>query len=340
MSGPVEGVNGGDFDPILAISELEVGTDGGLARLVQRLRTMPYIEIDGEARPLGPGVLTVGSGPEAGWRLPGRGLDPVHLMLSAQPGGRALLIRASPRSTVLVNGVDLVPVRTLLSFGDRVAIGTAELTYRRTAPGSETPIGFLRDARRGRVYQLRERSTIGRDLGSTVVVHEPDVSRLHAEIIQRGEAYLLVPHGVSVTSVNGTRLIAPTVLQEGDELGVGRSLLRFTTSVPMSSTLVRPASPYAPPTLSRDARAQTTFIGTIEAAEHRSRAAQRRMTRWASVALIVIAAVAVVVSIYVNAHPLPSQPSRRSASDQRPIASSGPGARARPTPARSARAPK
>jgi len=254
---------------------------------------------------LGPGVLTVGSAPEAGWRIIGRGLDPVHLLLSVEPGGHALLIRGSPSSTVLVNGAELVPLRTLLSFGDRIAVGTAEFQYSRLAPGAGTPSGYLHDVRRGRLYQLRERSSIGRDLSSTVVIHEPDVSRLHAELIQRDDAFLLVPHGVSVTSINGSRLGAPATLQEGDEIAVGRTVLRFTTALPSSSAVSREpgsAQTRAPAALARDARAQTTFIGTIEAQEQRTRATRRRLTRAASIALVAVAAIAVIVSLYADAH--------------------------------------
>jgi predicted component of type VI protein secretion system len=271
---------------------------------------MPFIEFDCEVRALGPGVLTVGSGPEAGWRIAGRGLDPVHMLLSAQPGGRALLIRGSPSSTVLVNGAELVPLRTLLSFGDRVAVGTVELRYRRLAPGSESPTGYLRDVRRGRLYQLRERSTIGRDMASTVVIHEPDVSRMHAELIQKGEAYLIVPHAASVTSVNGARLLAPTVLQEGDEITVGRTALRFTTALPSSTAISRDPPAHSAAGLAKESKAQTTFIGTIEAQEHRSRVTRRRMTRAASIALIAIAAAAVIVTLYADAHPTGASASR------------------------------
>src|SRR5579883_2050510 len=258
---------------------------------------MPYIELEGEVRALGPGVLTVGSGPEAGWRIQGRGLEPVHLMLSLETGGRALLIRPSPSAAVAINGVEMAPPRTLLDFGDRIAAGTAELRYRRLGPG-----GYLRDVRRGRLYQLHERSTIGRDLASTVVVLEPDVSRLHVELIQRGEAFLLVPHGVSVTSVNGSRLIAPTVLQEGDEIGVGRTVLRFTTAAPSSAAVVPDAAPpRAVAHVARDSRAQTTFMGVIEAREQRSRVVRRRLTRAAAIALVTIALAAAIVSLYADA---------------------------------------
>jgi FHA domain len=273
---------------------------------------MPFIEFGTEVRALGPGVLTVGSAPGAGWRIVGRGLDPVHLMLSAQPGGRALLLRGSPGSTVMVNGTELVGTRTLLSFGDRIAIGTAELVYRRLASGSDAPCGYLRDVRRGRLYQLRDRSTVGRDLASTVVVHEPDVSRLHAELIRRGEAYLIVPHGVSVTSVNGGRVLAPTALQENDEIAVGRTVLRFSTALPTSTVVSReaPTRPGGGAAFEREARAATTFIGTIEAQEQRSRASRRRLTRFASIALVAIATAAMIVSLYSDAHPSRNQSAR------------------------------
>jgi hypothetical protein len=92
------------------------------------------------------------------------------MILSVQTGGRALLIRGSRAATLHVNGVELIPMRTLLSFGDCVVAGTAELWYRRLPPGTTAPTAYLRDTRRGRLYQLRDRSTIGRDMSSTVVV--------------------------------------------------------------------------------------------------------------------------------------------------------------------------
>jgi predicted component of type VI protein secretion system len=263
---------------------------------------MPYIEFDGEVRALGPGVLTVGSAPEAGWRIQGRGIDPVHLLLSTQTGGLALLIRGTPSATVFVNGVELVAVRTQLSFGDRVVVGTAELRYRRQTPGAEAPTGYLRDVRRGRLYQLHERSTIGRELSSTIVVHEPDVSRVHAEVIQRDEAYVLVPHGVSVTSVNGARILAATPLREGDEIGVGRTVLRFTTTLPGASTVSREPLARAASGFVREARAQTTFIGAIERQEQRSRVTRRRMTRAGAIALVAVAVAVIVVTLYTDAH--------------------------------------
>jgi len=107
---------------------------------------MAYVEFEGDVRPLGPGVLTIGSAPGAGWRILGHGLEPVHLLLSVETGGRALLIGGAPGSAMRVNGVELTVPRALLSFGDRVQAGTAELRYRRMPSGPETsPDAYLRD---------------------------------------------------------------------------------------------------------------------------------------------------------------------------------------------------
>lgn len=262
---------------------------------------MAYVEFEGDVRPLGPGVLTVGSAPEAGWRILGRGLEPVHVLLSVETGGRALLIRGAPGSTARVNGVELTTPRTLLSFGDRVQVGTIELRYRRLPLGPETaPAAYLHDPRRGRVYRLRDRSTIGRDPTSTVTLQEPDVSRVHAHLVQGGESYVIVPHAANVTSVNGKRLLAPAGLQEGDEIAVGRTVLRFTTALPTGARIApEPTGPPAPP--GRESRTQTTFMGAIAVREQRSRVTHRRVVRAAAIAMIALTMAAIVATLYADA---------------------------------------
>jgi hypothetical protein len=286
---------------------------------------MAYVEFEGDVRPLGPGVLTIGSAPGAGWRILGRGLEPVHLLLSVETGGRALLIRGAPGAAMRVNGVELTVPRALLSFGDRVQAGTAELRYRRMPSGPETsPDAYLRDTRRGRVYRLHDRNTIGRDPGSTVVVQEPDVSRVHAHLVQGGESYVIVPHPASVTSLNGRRLLVPTGLQEGDEIAVGRTALRFTTVVPSGATMaLEPAARVEKP--GRDSRAATTFMGTIEARDQRSRVTHRRVMRMTTIALIVVAMAAVVLTVYADVHS-PAGGAMRSLRPGRRATGSAPGA--------------
>jgi hypothetical protein len=300
---------------------------------------MPYIEFQGAARPIGPGVLTVGGAPAAGWRIQGRGLEPLHLLLSVETGGKALLIKGSRNAAVQVNGVELASMRTLLSFGDCIVAGTAELWYRRLPPGTTGPAAYLRDTRRGRLYQLRERSTIGRDMSSTVIVQEADVSRLHAELVQRGDTYVIIPHGVSVTSINGSRLIEPTVLQEGDEIAVGRTVMRFTTALPSQNTLASSGAGAAkagkaakskadpPAQAGRESRVATSFMGAIEVQDRQSRVTRRRLTRAAVMAMTAIAMAAVIVSLYAGRHPLPQPSDPTLARGAKPAGASDPAAR-------------
>jgi predicted component of type VI protein secretion system len=156
----------------------------------------------------------------------------------------------------------------------------------------------LRDTRRGRLYQLRDHTTIGRHLASSVIVQEPDVSRTHAEILRREDDYLLVPQPATVTSVNGARLLAPALLREGDEITVGRTVLRFTSAPPARSSV--PSEPRRDG-FGHDARqsqAQTMFIGRIEADELRSRDTRRRLHRFVAITVAALAIAATLLTMY------------------------------------------
>ena len=262
---------------------------------------MPYIEFEGQARALGPGVMTIGSAPEAGWRIKGRGLDPIHAVLALESGTRAMLTRGSSTAAVAVNGSELEGERTLLVLGDRLRLGTAELHYRQLPPNGEAQRAYLRDTRRGRLYQLRDHNTIGRHLSNSVIVPEPDVSRTHAEIVRHDDAYLVVPQHASVTSVNGARLLVPAPLREGDEITVGRTVLRFTSApqvgTPVSSETRRDGLGHD----ARQSRAQTMFIGRIEADELRSRDTRRRVHRFVAMTVAALAIAGALVVMYSGA---------------------------------------
>ncbi|HVS40085.1 MAG TPA: FHA domain-containing protein [Gemmataceae bacterium] len=75
----------------------------------------------------------------------------------------------------------------------------------------------------------KEQVVIGRgeacDIG---LFGDNGVERTHARILRKGDRYLLIdadtPGG---TYLNGQRIDGPTPLQAGDEIGVGRALIRF-----------------------------------------------------------------------------------------------------------------
>jgi hypothetical protein len=72
--------------------------------------------------------------------------------------------------------------------------------------------------------------TIGRLPESTIVVGDPNASRRHAELRRIGNDVVLVDLG----STNGTRVngasIGERVLEDGDEITIGTTSLRFETS--------------------------------------------------------------------------------------------------------------
>jgi pSer/pThr/pTyr-binding forkhead associated (FHA) protein len=107
--------------------------------------------------------------------------------------------------------------------------------------------------RRGHAYPIGSHTlTIGRDSVSHVVVSDPSVSRFHAEVRVdtggRKPVYTFLSMGSRGSAINGTGVTAARVLDEGDEIVVGDTMLRFTREQPAADfTVVRrtdaPADP-------------------------------------------------------------------------------------------------
>jgi pSer/pThr/pTyr-binding forkhead associated (FHA) protein len=260
---------------------------------------MPFVEFEGRTRPVGPGVLTVGCAPEAGWRVLGRGLEPLHAILSPEGGGRARIVAASAGAVIVLNGVELPDGKGVLQFGDVVRMGTAEFRYRQL-PDASAPGAYLRDTRRGRVFTLVDHTTIGRDVSSTILLDQPDVSRHHATIDREGGGYHAAAVGAAVVSLNGERLVEPALLLEGDELAVGNSVLRFTTTRPSATLGTAPVR--RPPAEPRSLNAQTTFMGRIEIREEQTRVVRRKVTHGATIVISIGVAIVLVVMAFFGAH--------------------------------------
>jgi predicted component of type VI protein secretion system len=253
---------------------------------------MTYLAFGPTVRQLGPGVLTIGSAPEAGWRVLGHGLEPRHAIVSQETGwgGRALIERGSPSAVITVNGAEVSGGRATLEFDDVVRLGTAEFTYRRTGLGAAKGGPYLKDRRRNRVYLLTERTTIGRDPSSTVVMKDVDVSRTHAEIVKEGDAFILRPHGVSVVSLNGVRVSRQATLREGDDISIADSTFRFTTDIgPSTAVSVETGRQTAGGAIPRASSAQTMFMGAIEARDFHDRSLRKKISRGLAVTLTIVA---------------------------------------------------
>jgi pSer/pThr/pTyr-binding forkhead associated (FHA) protein len=73
----------------------------------------------------------------------------------------------------------------------------------------------------------KERLTVGRDAGNSIVVDDPAVSREHAAIVPLGNDHILEDlESANGTLVNGKR-VSRRILQHGDVIALGRFHLRY-----------------------------------------------------------------------------------------------------------------
>jgi peptidoglycan glycosyltransferase len=75
---------------------------------------------------------------------------------------------------------------------------------------------------------------VGRDEDVAIRLDEPLVSRRHARVERRGEAWVVVDlDSTNFTRVNGERLRRERELAHGDELHFGRAKCRFLVRTPV-----------------------------------------------------------------------------------------------------------
>lgn len=89
---------------------------------------------------------------------------------------------------------------------------------------------WLVDERWFKVYPIVGDTTIGRSAKCTIILRDPAVSRVHAEVIRRPNGYALRAH--AATTLNGAEVSAESLLQEGDVIDIEVTTLRFTMSAP------------------------------------------------------------------------------------------------------------
>lgn len=255
---------------------------------------MPYLEFEDQRRALGPGVLTIGSGTEASWRIQNRDLAPLHAIVTLTRQGHALVERGESLATIAVNGVELEEGRGSLRFGDSLRVGGLEFTFLQTANATARGDAYLRDTRRGRSYKLVSRTQLGRDPKCAVFIQEPEVSRVHAEIVRDRGRYLLQPTGRAYLLLNGNRLHDVAELKEGDEIAIGRTVFRFSAE-PGPYRTAEPLRPGSHPLRDRrSVRMHTVYMGAIQARERMVRGERRKL---GMIVAIVIAVGMIVASL-------------------------------------------
>ncbi len=83
------------------------------------------------------------------------------------------------------------------------------------------------------VYELGTFASLGRDLTCQVTLEDGQASRRHAEIREENGAYVLTDLGTTNgTFIGGERIQSGVVLEDGDELAIGRTTLIFSRRMP------------------------------------------------------------------------------------------------------------
>jgi pSer/pThr/pTyr-binding forkhead associated (FHA) protein len=91
------------------------------------------------------------------------------------------------------------------------------------------PEAHLIDVTNKKGYTLRRRVVqIGREIGCSIVLKDPTISRFHADVRAEGGQFVLYAMGSSGTKVNGEPAVAPRLLREGDQIMMGDTTFTFS----------------------------------------------------------------------------------------------------------------
>jgi pSer/pThr/pTyr-binding forkhead associated (FHA) protein len=203
---------------------------------------MAWLEYDGRLRRLQRGETVVGAAPNAGLQVGDADLLPRHFVLRVE--GDAVSIRIWSGDTVVaLNGRQLVAGDQPLEDGDTISAGSTHFHVWRSEPelssvtadsrDTRIPKAHLIDTRENVAYPLDRLSTnIGRSAANVVRVKDPTASRFHAQVRREAGGFALHSIGSSGTRINGRRVASPQLLEDGDEIEIAYTTLRYTRATP------------------------------------------------------------------------------------------------------------
>jgi pSer/pThr/pTyr-binding forkhead associated (FHA) protein len=200
--------------------------------------------------------VVIGRGAHADVRLPSKAVSDKHVVIFVDPTEATVLDEGSTNGTRL-NGVALVRGRRkALRSGDVLGVGPFTVTVQRVTAMPDPPERTASLARRLLLDALRSagaeasppefvvlntrkpqrplvlghdrsRWVIGRGDGSDLLLDDRDCSRQHAEIVRDAAGLVLRDLGSKNGLQVGGRLLSERRLKHGDELTIGRTVLRF-----------------------------------------------------------------------------------------------------------------
>ncbi|MFN2565473.1 MAG: FHA domain-containing protein [Gemmatimonadaceae bacterium] len=203
---------------------------------------MAWLEYGGRLRRLADGETIVGGVPSAGLRVADADLLPRHFVLRVE--GDDIWLRVwSTESVVALNGRQVGGQECKLDDGDTISAGSTHFHVWRNQPEllsvtaesepSRPPTGHLIDTKDHVAYPLDRLSTnIGRATANVIRLKDPTASRFHAQVRREAGGYALHSVGSSGTRINGRRVGAPQLLEDGDEIEIAYTTLRYTRATP------------------------------------------------------------------------------------------------------------
>jgi FHA domain-containing protein len=211
---------------------------------------MAWLEYGGRLRRLADGETIVGGAQNAGLHVGDSDLLPRHFVLRV--AGDDVHIRIwSPDTVVALNGRQMGAEECPLDDGDTISAGSAHFHIWRQEPDltpvtresadSQPPRAHLIDSRDNVAYPLDRRSTnIGRSVANVIRLKDPTASRYHAQVRREAGGFALHSVGSSGTRINGRRVGSPQLLDDGDEIEIAYTTLRYTRATPPEGVTIVP----------------------------------------------------------------------------------------------------
>lgn len=213
---------------------------------------MAWLEYRGRLRRLADGETVVGGSPNAGLHVGDADLLPRHFVLRVD-GDEAYLRIWSTDTVVALNGRQIAGDECRLDDGDTISAGSMHFHIWRSEPeltpvtvenaDNRAPKAHLIDIRDNLAYPLDRLSTnIGRASANVIRVKDPTASRFHAQVRREAGGFALHSIGSSGTRVNGRRVAGPQLLEDGDEIEIAFTTLRYTRATPPEGVRIVPRS--------------------------------------------------------------------------------------------------
>lgn len=213
---------------------------------------MAWLEYGGRLRRLADGETVVGGSPAAGLPVADADLLPRHFVLRVA-GDDVYLRIWSTDTVVALNGRQIAGDECRLDDGDTISAGSIHFHIWRNEPEltpvtvenveSRTPRAHLIDTRDNVAYPLDRLSTnIGRASANVIRVKDPTASRFHAQVRREAGGFALHSIGSTGTRVNGRRVGTPLLLEDGDEIEIAYTTLRYTRATPPDGVRIVPRS--------------------------------------------------------------------------------------------------